>query len=127
MIRERQLIDIIQKALFFNQTDLDDVVEAIVEKERVKLSDILKASHIFCDNFCNLYTPCHVGEYIRENSELYDSEIPIFREILDLCEYNIIIDVVPYSADEYNAFHHVSEVSFDDRLRQLYTLILDIF
>jgi len=113
------------KYCIFYRTSVDDVVNIIKKsKLRINLSDILGTSHVLCENCCELYTPCHVGEWVKYNPELYDAEISIYKDLLNSCSENINIDVSPYSLEEMNTYEHVSEVSPTDRLRQLYTIIL---
>lgn len=116
-------ITAIENCIFY-ESCIDEAVAAIILAKKVDLSQILKTSHAFCNNRCDLYTPCHVGEWIDKNPELYDSEIAVYRELLILCPENINIDIVPYSESEVNTFGHVSEVSNDEKLRQIYTVCL---
>jgi hypothetical protein len=110
--------------IIFEQSDIDNVIK-LIKTRKIPLSVILKASHVFCKDCCDLYTPCHIGEWIRYNPELYDSEIGYFVDILNLCSDNIAVDIIPYSDKEVNTYYHVSEVSDYDKLRQLYTLVLN--
>lgn len=107
----------------FEQSDLDNVVK-LFGNEKVPLSTLLSISHVFCDSCCDLYTPCHVGEWIRTNPELYDSEVLMFKSLLDKCGDLIEIDIEPYTPEEVNKHVHVSEVDRADRMRQLCTVIL---
>lgn len=88
------------------------------------LSDILSISHCFCQNCCDLYTPCHVSEFISVNPELYDSEIGFFSDLLHAFGDHISVDVDPYTIGEYFTFKRVSSTTREERLRQLYTVIL---
>lgn len=111
----------------FNQTGGEQVIEKVKQSpNKIPLSKILKLSHVLCRECCELYTPCHVGEWIRFNPELYDSEVLCFAELLEECGDHIEIDVHPYSDIEVNTYTHVSEVSEMDRLRQLYTICLSV-
>jgi len=119
----------IETCVYF-QTDIDDLVNLIKteckENGLIPLSVILGCSHMFCKNCCDLYTPCHVGEWINSNPELYDSEVFLFRDILDECSEDILVDITPYTFDEVNTFNFVSELNHTDKLAQLYTVILEV-
>lgn len=116
-------ISAVENCIFY-ECCIENAVGALILAKKVDLSKILKTSHAFCKNCCELYTPCHVGEWIDKNPELYDSEIAVYRELLLMCPDNINIDVVPYSESEVNTFGHVSEVTDEEKLRQLYTVCL---
>jgi hypothetical protein len=114
----------VKNAIFYG-TNLDSAIDVIKSVGKVNLSTLIsETSHAFIDNCFDLYTPCHVGEWIRYNPELYDTEINVYKELLHECADNIVIDVVPYTNNEINSYQHVSEVSFDDRIRQIYTVCL---
>ena len=116
--------DIIKKAIFFGH-DLDKAIESIRAVGTINLSTIIRdTSHALIENCFELYTPCHVGEWIRYNPELYDTEINAYKELLHECADNIIIDVEPYTEKEINSYVHISDVSPDDRIRQIYTVCL---
>lgn len=114
----------VKRAIFYG-TNLDNAIEEIRAVGKMNLSTLIsETSHALTDNCYDLYTPCHVGEWIRYNPELYDTEINVYKELLHECADNIIIDVIPFTDDEINSYRHVSEVSFDDRIRQIYTVCL---
>lgn len=91
--------------------------------KKYKVSEILGLSHSMCEDCCSLYTPCHVGEWIRNNPELYDYEVGYFREILDMAKDLIEIDIEPYTDEEINTYSITTSVNKKDRLRQLYTVV----
>lgn len=116
---------VIEHGIFDQNIDKVIIIIKSMRKKhgRIPLSIILECSHVFCKNNCDLYTPCHVDEWIKVNSELYDSEILFFRDILDECIDDILIDVIPYTDDEINTYNHVFTVNHTDKLRQLYTIV----
>jgi hypothetical protein len=117
------LTDSLRYALVFQLTT--ECLKPIFEIYKPSLSTILSISHCFCENCCDLYTPCHVNEFISTNPELYDSEIGFFAALLDDYGEYIAIDVEPYTLTEYFAsFKRVYATTPQERLRQLYTLIL---
>jgi len=96
-----------------------------------RLSDVLSISHVFCENCCNLYTPCRVSDWIVNNPELFDSEIYFFEEVLERFGEDIVVDIVPYTTadilikslsciDE----QRVSTQHDGEKLKQLYSVIL---
>lgn len=89
------------------------------------LSEILVASHSFCDKCCYLYTPCHTTEWIDINKELYDYEINVFNDILLMFYDDITIDVEKLVSNDIDVTNGTSNYSHNDKLRQLYTVILD--
>lgn len=89
------------------------------------LSEILVVSHSFCDKCCNLYTPCHPTEWIDTNQELHDYEIQVFSDILLMFYDDIIRDVEKLELNDIDATMGISNYSHDDKLRQLYTVILN--
>ena len=116
--------DTIKKAIFFGH-DIDESVEHIKAVGTINLSTLIRdTSHALIDNCYELYTPCHVGEWIRYNPELYDTEINFYKQLLNECGDNIVIDVEPYTAVEINTYLHVSDVSIDDGIPQIYTVCL---
>lgn len=131
--QHQQLVDSIRECIFEQDIDLmDNMILPILRsssssERRVKLSEILGASHALCDNCCSLYTPCHVGEWIATNQELYDSEICIFADLIDRGKEYIDFDVVPYTDEEINTYSTVSSVNRKDRIRQIYTVISKLY
>jgi hypothetical protein len=116
--------DTIKKAIFHG-ANLDKAIEDIKALGKINLSTLIRdTSHALVENCYELYTPCHVGEWIRYNPELYDTEINAYKELLHECHDNIVIDVKPYTDNEINSYQHVSDVSLDDRIRQIYTVCL---
>jgi predicted P-loop ATPase/GTPase len=114
----------IKKAIFYGD-DLSNVKKDLKANGAIHLSTLIReTSYALVENCYDLYTPCHVGEWIRYNPELYDTEINVYKELLNECAEYIIIDVEPYSDKEINSYTHVSDVSFDDRIRQIYTVCL---
>lgn len=116
--------NVIERGIFNQNIDKVIIIIKSMRKKYgpIPLSVILECSHVFCKNKCNLYTPCQIGEWMKVNSELYDSEILFFRDILDECIDDILIDVIPYTDDEVNTYN-VSTGDHTDKLRQLYTII----
>jgi hypothetical protein len=104
-----------------------NALEPLFVSIRPTLTDILNASHSTCVDCCELYTPCHVGNWIDANPELYDSEVAFFRLIRDkFCEY-VSIDIEPYSRHDVLDKRDVGRISYvspADRARQLYSVIL---
>ena len=89
-----------------------------------KLSEILSISHSLCSNCCELYTPCHVSEWTSINPELYDAEVYFFASIIEAFKDYITMDIEPYDEEELGKFRRVPTTTKEERLKQLYTVIL---
>lgn len=121
------VVETVRSCIFYGLDPAVEVLPVIVENAPVKMSEILSASHALCEECCSLYTPCHVGEWISHNPELYDSEIGCFHDIITTANRYIDFDVKPYTDAEINTFDCVSSVNRADRLRQLYTVASKLY
>lgn len=119
----RILQNLLQNALI-NRLDISSL-EPLFVNCRPYLSQIFSISHCFCENCCELYTPCHVSDFISVNSELYDLEIGFFYDLLAKFKNYIRIDIEPYTKEEYFNFKRMSIVGKTEKLKQLYSLVTD--
>jgi hypothetical protein len=89
------------------------------------LSQILSISHSVCVDCCDLYTPCHISEWIDTNPELFEYEINFFSYIIETFSGYITIDLVPFSDQDTRVkpIRKTSTLSEHDKLRQLYTIV----
>lgn len=126
-MNELNFVSVILKELLCNallySSDVSNL-EPLFLMCKPSLSFILSISHCFCQNCCELYTPCHVSEFISTNPELYDSEINFFSNLIETFQDYIIIDIEPYSKEEYFTFKRISFITENEKLKQLYTVIL---
>lgn len=103
-----QLIEIIKALKCKLKTDnIEDFFEPLrpyIEKYKPKHSTILKTSHAFCE-CCELYTPSHLCVWVRNNPELFETEIVFYYRLFKHFGSLIRCDVSPYPVDEL----HVGE------------------
>lgn len=98
----------------FNQSGGECAIEGLRNLgKKIPLSELFGVSHVFCkDKDCKLYTPCsNIGDWIKFNPELYDSEILCFAELIDECSDCIEFDINDKS---------------DDKLQKLYSVVLTL-
>lgn len=66
----------------FNSVYLDEYIDMLVfyvDQYKLSKKDILKLSHVFC-NSCTLYKPSLLCTWVKENQELFDTEVFIFNK-----------------------------------------------
>jgi hypothetical protein len=85
--------------------DIDDYFEKLkpyVEKFNLrKLSKFLKTSHVFCNSVkCDLYTPSFLCTWVRNNPELFETEIVFFLKFLNYFKDDLETDVGSYPISE---------------------------
>ncbi|UUT40438.1 hypothetical protein [carnivorous sponge associated iridovirus] len=98
-----RLIEVIRNLKCKLKTDnLEGFFEPLrpyIETYKPKQSVILKTSHAFCD-CCELYVPSHLCVWVRNNSELFETEIAFYDRLLRHFGSLIKADVSPYPVDE---------------------------
>lgn len=117
------LLNLLRHALI-NRHDIS-CLEPLFVDCKPYLSQIFSISHCFCENCCDLYTPCHVSEFVLANPELYDLEIGFFNDLTEKFKNYIRIDIRPYTKEEYFKFKRISIVDREEKLKQLYTIVSD--
>ena len=99
----KDLIEVITALKCKLHTDnLEDFFEPLrpyIETYKPKQSVMLKTSHAFC-NCCELYVPSHLCVWVRNNPELFETEIAFYYRFLKHFSGLIMSDVSPYPADE---------------------------
>lgn len=125
---EKALIDIL-KTLMVVQDRCDELLpllEPLFIVFNPKLSSILKLSHAFCEDECDLYIPSNIGAWVVNNLEMFDSEIPFFVSVLNSFEKYIAVDCSFYSKNAFLEPDDESRVSGQtekEKLKQLYTVV----
>jgi hypothetical protein len=82
--------------------NLEDYFEPLryyIELFKPKQSLILKTSHVFCD-CCELYIPSFLCVWVRNNTELFDTEVMFYYRFLRYFKELIKLDVTTYPVDE---------------------------
>ena len=84
-VNESSLLELLKILLkCFNCDDLEEKIRVLVpyvDKFRLRKSQILKLSHVFCVS-CFFYKPSGFATWIKKNPELFETEIPIFFKFL---------------------------------------------
>ncbi len=85
------------------QTDnLEDYFEPLrsyISQYTVKRSTVLKTSHVFCE-CCDLYTPSFLGVWVRNNPELFDTEVNFYYRFMKHFGTLIKSDAAAYPLEE---------------------------
>lgn len=101
------------------------LLEPIFVTQTPNLSRILKTSQIFRDD-CRVYVPGCVSAWTLNNSELFETEVPFFRNLLAMYGEYVGVDCAKYSAEKLTGFVDAERVSGQteaEKLKQLYTVI----
>lgn len=94
-----------------------------ITKYNIKISDILSTSHVLCD-CCDLYTISNLSCWVKNNEELFDSEVFFYYIFLAFFGSNIKHDITSYKRDFfYIDSGPISGQTNEERLKILYTVI----
>jgi hypothetical protein len=94
-----EVIKVLKCRLNFN--NIEDFFEPLrnyIETYKPKQSAILKTSHAFCE--CELYTPSFLCVWVRNNPELFETEINFYHRLFKYFGGLIKHDVAAYPTDE---------------------------
>jgi hypothetical protein len=98
-----KLIDVIRSLKCKLKTDnIEEFFEPLrpyIEMYKPKQGSFLKTSHAFCD-CCELYIPSHLCVWVKNNPELFETEISFYYRLLKHFGTLIKSDVSPYPVDE---------------------------
>jgi hypothetical protein len=84
-----------------NLEDFFEPLSDYVKMYKPKQSTILKTSHVFCDDCCDLYIPSFLCVWVRNNPELFDTEIHFFNRLFEYFDTQIKPDVTTYPEDDF--------------------------
>lgn len=82
-----------------NLEDFFEPLRSYIETYKPKQSFILKTSHAFCD-CCELYAPSHLCVWVRNNPELFETEIAFYYRLLRYFGSLIKSDASVYPLEE---------------------------
>lgn len=98
-----RLIEVVKALKCKLKTDnLEDFFEPLrpyIETYKPKQSVVLKTSHAFCD-CCELYVPSHLCVWVRNNPELFETEVVFYYRLLKHFGGLIRCDISPYPVEE---------------------------
>jgi len=94
-----------------------------IMKYNFKITDILSTSHVLCD-CCDLYTVSSLSGWVKNNQELFDTEVFFYYIFFAYFVSNIQIDIIPYKRDLfYTDSGPISGQTNNEKLKILYTVV----
>lgn len=96
------------------------------ELYKIKRSDILKISHVFCN--CGIYTESPLHQWVQKNHELFETDVFFFYNLfsfIDASGINIDNDISSYTIDKLYQRDEVLDCkqTDDEKLKLLNTVV----
>jgi hypothetical protein len=121
-----KLIDALKSKLKLENIDeYFEKIKKYFETYKIKRSDVLKTSHVFCN--CGIYTEAPLCCWVQKNIELFETDIYFFNSLFlfnEKSKINIDNDVSTYSIDKlYKHEILTCKQTDDEKLKLLNTIV----
>lgn len=120
-----EVIDAIKSKTRSHEDDaLFDALEPFIHRFKPTTSQILNLSHVFCLD-CDLYVPSYPHCWIKNNSELWETDVYFFHLFFERFTSMVTMDVNCYALESLYTFEEkgLPRQSRHQKLKLLWTMV----
>jgi len=95
-----------------------------VDKHKPSVMHLLRLSHVVCTD-CNIYKPSNPSNWIKNNPELFETDVSFFHRFLTFFKIKNDASAYPikYLYDNADTFYPISDQTSKEKLKSFNTVI----